>query len=62
MTISIAFSVAVYLAGAWASYIVLKDLRILKKIRMLLALGSWLTFICYLIACSYNDFDDYNKN
>ena len=60
MTISIAFNVAVYLAGAWASYIVLKDLRILKKIRMLLTLGSWLTFIIYLIACSYNDFEDKN--
>jgi len=51
------YSIAVYLAGAWASYVVIKDSCRLKKIR-LLALGSWLTFICYLIACNYNDFDD----
>lgn len=57
MTIGIIFGLAVYLAGAWVSYVSLKDLCKLKKVRVL-ALGSWLTFICYLIACSYNDFDD----
>lgn len=57
MIATIIFCLAVYLAGAWASYIVLKDLCRLKKVRVL-ALGSWLTFICYLIACNYNDFDD----
>jgi len=57
MTVGIIiFHLIVYLAGAWASYIALKDLRKLKKVRVL-ALGSWFTFICYLIACSYNDFD-----
>lgn len=55
--ITFAFSLAVYLAGVWASYIALKDLCRLKKVH-LLAIGSWFTFICYLIACSYNDFDD----
>lgn len=60
MTIGIIFGLAIYLAGTWASYIVLKDLCKLKKVRIL-ALGSWLTFICYLIACSYNDFDKYKK-
>ena len=57
MIAPIVFCLAVYLAGAWASYIVLKDLCKLKKVRVL-ALGSWLTFICYLIACNYNEFDD----
>lgn len=57
MTVNIIFCLAVYLAGVWASYIVFKDLCKLKKARVL-ALGSWLTFICYLIACNYNDFDD----
>lgn len=57
MTINVLYCLAVYLAGAWASYVVLKDLCKLKKVRIL-ALGSWLTFICYLIACSYNDFDN----
>lgn len=57
MTINIIFCLAVYLAGVWASYIVLKDLCKLKKVRVL-PLGSWLTFICYLIACNYNEFDD----
>ena len=56
MTTLAAFSLAIYLAGVWISYIVLKDLCRLKKVH-LLAIGSWLTFICYLIACSYNDFD-----
>ena len=56
MTVLAAFWLAVYLAGVWISYIVLKDLCRLKKVH-LLAIGSWLTFICYLIACSYNDFD-----
>lgn len=59
MTVLAAFWLAVYLAGVWASYISLKDLCRLKKVH-LLAIGSWLTFICYLIACSYNDFE--NKN
>ena len=49
-----------YLAGVWASYICLKDLCALKKVR-LLALGSWLVFICYLIACNYNDFENRNN-
>lgn len=57
MTVNIIFCLAVYLAGVWASYIVFKDLCKLKKARVL-ALGSWLTFICYLIACNYNDFDE----
>lgn len=57
MTVNIIFCLAVYLVGAWASYIVLKDLCKLKKVRVL-ALGSWFTFICYLIACCYNDFDN----
>lgn len=57
MIATIVFCLAVYLAGAWASYVVLKDLCKLKKVRVLV-LGSWLTFICYLIACNYNDFDD----
>lgn len=57
MTVLAAFWLAVYLAGVWTSYIVLKDLCRLKKAR-LLAIGSWLTFICYLIACGHNDFDE----
>lgn len=57
MTALAAFWLAVYLAGAWASYVVLKDLCKLKKVRIL-AIGSWITFICYLIASSYNDFDE----
>lgn len=57
MTVNIIFCLAVYLAGVWASYVVLKDLCKLKKVRVL-ALGSWFTFICYLIACNYNEFDD----
>lgn len=57
MTVNIIFCLAVYLAGAWASYIILKDLCKLKKVRVLV-LGSWLTFICYLIACNYNEFDN----
>lgn len=57
MTTLAIFSLAVYLAGVWISYIVLKDLCKLKKVRIL-AIGSWFTFICYLIACSYNDFDN----
>lgn len=57
MTINVLYCLAVYLAGAWASYVVLKDLCKLKKVRVL-ALGSWLTFICYLIACTYNDFNE----
>lgn len=56
MTINIAYLVGIYLGGVWASYISLKDICKLKKM-YLLALGSWFTFICYLIACSYNDFD-----
>ena len=56
MTVLAAFWLAIYLAGVWISYIVLKDLCQLKKVH-LLAIGSWFTFICYLIACSYNDFD-----
>lgn len=56
----VVYNIAIYLAGAWASYVVIKDSCRLKKIR-LLALGSWLTFICYLIACNYNDFDNYKK-
>lgn len=56
MTTFAIFSLAVYLAGVWISYIALEDLCRLKKVR-LLAIGSWFTFICYLIACSYNDFD-----
>lgn len=59
MTANIVFCLAVYLAGVCASYIVLKDLCKLKKVRIL-ALGSWLIFICYLIACNYNDFEDEN--
>ena len=59
MTTFAIFSLAVYLAGVWISYIVLKDLCRLKKVH-LLAIGSWFTFICYLIACSYNDFEDKN--
>ena len=50
------FYLLIYLGGAYAAYICLKDLQVRKPI-VLLALGSWLTFICYLIACSYNDFD-----
>ena len=57
MTINVLYGLAVYLAGAWASYVVLKDLCKLKKVRIL-AIGSWITFICYLIASSYNDFDE----
>ena len=57
MTINVLYGLAVYLAGVWASYVVLKDLCKLKKVRVL-ALGSWFTFICYLIACTYNDFDE----
>lgn len=57
MTINVLYGLAVYLAGVWASYVVLKDLCKLKKVQIL-ALGSWFTFICYLIACSYNDFDE----
>ena len=57
MTANIIFCLAVYLAGVWASYVALKDLCKLKKVRIL-ALGSWLIFICYLIACSYNNFDE----
>ena len=57
MTANIIFCLAVYLAGAWASYIVLKDLCKLKKVRVL-ALRSWLTFIGYLIVCNYNNFDE----
>lgn len=60
MTINIVYLVGIYLGGVWASYISLKDICKLKKM-YLLALGSWLTFICYLIACSYNDFDNYKK-
>ena len=56
MTINIAYLVGIYLGGVWASYISLKDICKSKKVH-LLALGSWFTFICYLIACSYNDFD-----
>ena len=56
MTVLAAFWLAAYLAGVWISYVVLKDLCKLRKAR-LLAIGSWFTFICYLIACSYNDFD-----
>ena len=57
MTVLAAFWLVVYLAGVWASYVVLKDLCKLRKVH-LLAIGSWLTFICYLIARSYNDFDN----
>ena len=58
MTINVLYCLSIYLAGVWASYVVLKDLgKLLKKVRIL-ALGSWLTFICYLIACTYNDFDE----
>lgn len=57
MTTLAVFSLAIYLVGVWASYVVLKDLCKLKKVH-LLAIGSWFTFICYLIACSYNDFDN----
>ena len=60
MTISIAYLVGIYLGGVWASYISLKDTCKLKKM-YLLALGSWLTFICYLIACNYNDFNKHKK-
>lgn len=56
MTTLAAFSLAIYLVGVWISYIVLKDLCQLKKVH-LLAIGPWFTFICYLIACCYNDFD-----
>ena len=48
-----------YFCGAWASYVHLKDLSTSWYIR-LFALLSWLTFIVYLIACSYNDFEDKN--
>ena len=57
MTINVLYGLAVYLAGARASYIVLKDLCKLKKVRVL-ALRSWLTFIGYLIVCNYNNFDE----
>ena len=50
-----------HLFGVWASYMVLKTLCRLKKVR-LLAIGSWFIFICYLIACSYDDFENDNKN
>lgn len=60
MTMNIIFCLAVYLAGVWASYVALKDICKSKKVH-LLAIGSWLTFICYLIACSYNDFDKHKK-
>lgn len=60
MTVLAAFWLAVYLAGVWVSYIILKDICKSKKVH-LLALGSWLTFICYLIACSYNDFNKHKK-
>lgn len=53
------FCLLIYLGGAYAAYICLKDSQVRKPI-LLLALGSWLTFICYLIACSYNDFEDKN--
>lgn len=61
MTTALTFGwLALYLAGLWASYISLKDICKSKKVH-LLALGSWLTFICYLIACSYNDFNKHKK-
>lgn len=51
------FYLLVYLGGVYAAYTCLKDSQARKPI-LLLALGSWLTFICYLIACNYNDFDN----
>lgn len=52
------FYLFTYLSGVYATYICLKDLQVSKPI-FLLALGSWLAFICYQIACCYND--DFDK-
>lgn len=49
--------IIIYLVGVFVSYVTLTDLRA-KGLVKLFALGSWLTFICYLIACTYNDVDD----
>lgn len=51
------YCVIIYLVGVFVSYVTLTDLRA-KGLVKLFALGSWLTFICYLIACTYNDFDE----
>ena len=58
MTVDVLYGVAIYLAGVYASYTILKDIAPEWKYLRIISLFSWLTFICYLIACNYNEFDD----